>query len=194
MLIAKVFVRHFAREPLRPSIAGVSPISIFRSHVAGCASDRAVGVTVHIATSDRAGALALDSARSQVIALDGTVWSHADCAVLVIVAIVGAIGAALSRARGHVVTFERAVVATELTAVFGIVACCHALIAADRSARIRLRTLQIAGIGIALKVAVRSISAGAGLVRGAPGPVVRLAASDGSRDDTKRERSNEQTS
>jgi len=85
--------------------------------------------------------LALDSARSQVIAMNGTVRSYADRAVLCIVARVVAIGAALSCARGYVVTVQGAPVATELTAVLRIVASCHALIAADRSARIGLGTL-----------------------------------------------------
>jgi len=194
VLIAKVYVRHFAREPLRPSIAGESPISIFRSHVAGCASDRAGSLTTHVSTVNRAGALALDCAPIQVIAFNRTVWPYADCAVLDIVARIVAVGAALSLARVYVVTVESTVVATELTAVFGIVACCYALIAADRSARISLRTLQIAGIVVALKVAIGGIPTGAGFTRCAPGPVVRLAASDGSREDTQRERSNEQTS
>jgi hypothetical protein len=184
----------YEREPLRPSIAGVSPISIFRLYVAVGASDRAVGVTNHIATSDLTGAFALDSARSQVIALNRTARPHANCAVLRVVARVVAIGAALSRAGGHVVTVEPTAVATEFTAVFCIVARCHALIAANGSARIGLRTLKIAGICIALKVAIRGISAGTGFTRCAPRPVVRRAASDGKRDDTQCERNKEQTS
>lgn len=159
-----------------------------------CASDRAVGVTIHVATSDLAGPFALYDARSQVVASNHTVWPNANCAFVGIVARVVAIGAALSRARGYVVTFQCAVVTTELAAVFGIVARCYALIAADCSARIGLGTLQIASVGIALQVAVRCGSTGAVLARRAPGPGMRLAASDSGRDPTQGERSNQQAS